>query len=148
MLCSWYLPFDASQDVRNFHQMIVDNIRKMVGRIAIRFDNNRVAFVRCNIVHHFTINQVVVIINVWIQFESDDIGTIGRLTLLSSQSLYSILPYAKRVFVGQFLSNLNRCQVSASIIIFWYFSRFYRFPSQQIQSSLSAKAIISRTIFQ
>ena len=71
MFCRRCSPFDSSQDVRNFHQVIVDNIRKMVRRIAIRFNDDRVAF-RCrHIVHYISENQVLVVVEIRVQFESD-----------------------------------------------------------------------------
>lgn len=71
MLCGRYLPFHSSQHMRDFHQMIVDDIREMIGGIAVRFDDDCVAFMRWNIVQQFTVNQVVVVVNIWVQFKSE-----------------------------------------------------------------------------
>lgn len=57
MLWSGYQPFGTAQHMRHFHQMIVDNICKMVCRESVRFDYNWVALIT-HINASFTENQV------------------------------------------------------------------------------------------
>lgn len=58
MFWCWNLPFDASQHMSDVHQMIIDNIGKVIRWITIRFQNHEIAF-RLQIECFFAINQVV-----------------------------------------------------------------------------------------
>lgn len=50
MLWCRHLPFDATQHVGNLHEVIVDDIRKVVSRIAVGFYDNRISFVHSNVI--------------------------------------------------------------------------------------------------
>lgn len=127
MLRCRYLPFEAAQHVRYSHQMIVDDIGEMICRIAVRFDNDRIAAVRRRaLVLDVARHQIVEFDGLCVDFETN----------------------AECITIRQFLGNLHWRQVSASIIIARWEFLFFGILVQLIQPLRGAKAIICAAILE
>lgn len=70
MLRCRYLPFNATQHVRYLHEMVIDNIGKMIGGVTITFHNNWIAFIIVDIIIDTAINHVVQTIDIRAELES------------------------------------------------------------------------------
>lgn len=56
--------------MRDLHQMVVDDVGKMIRWISVRFDYDRITFDGANIRLRIAIHQIVEVNNSWLQFES------------------------------------------------------------------------------
>lgn len=66
------LPFDAAQDVRYSHEMIVDHIGKMIRWESVWFDDNRIAAIRaCECMLKTTQYQIIEFYDLRIDFEAN-----------------------------------------------------------------------------
>lgn len=59
-----YLPFDTAQNVRNFHEMVINYVGKMISRIAVSFHYNWIALIVIDVIFNMAINHIFQAIDV------------------------------------------------------------------------------------
>ena len=78
MLGSRNLPLDTPQNVSYPHQVIINNIRKVVSWKFVRLEDDRIALVLRDVVNKVSINQVIERLTPIAELESDAIFIVFR----------------------------------------------------------------------
>lgn len=127
MLGRRYLPLYAAQHMTDAHQMVINHMRKMVRRIAVRLDNHRVPLDLGHIIGHPSKNHIL------------------ELHALRVSRVH-LEPNTELLILGQPLCQLHGCQMATAVVVARHLACLQRLLAQQLQPALRAEAIVRRAI--
>lgn len=121
-----FQPFQTADDVRDLHQMIVNHVRQVVGRVLVRLEDHEIRLGQCEVHANLAFHQIV------------------ELDLLVVHAKADRVRHA----LGQILVDLLLAQLSAAVIVADHGTILLRLISEQLQQGLVAEAPVGQTLLE